>query len=67
MKQQDTKNNGCVVIIGLLLILFVALFLIMKVTDIIGVVLSYPIVYFGIPIFFLIILYIKSKNHDSKK
>jgi hypothetical protein len=66
-KQPKTKNHGCIAIIGFLILISIALKTLLYVTDWIEVILSEPIVYYGIPIVLFAILYIKTKNHEKEK
>jgi hypothetical protein len=67
MKNENTK--GCFAIIVALILIFIVLSVFMSVTDFIGKVLSYPIVYYGIPIALFIFLYYSNKksNEENKK
>lgn len=61
MEKQTTKNYGCIAGIGMLILVFIVLNIYVYVSDIIEVILSNPIVIYGIPIVFLLILYIRSQ------
>ncbi len=64
MNNDNTK--GCLAFIIILILIFIILSVFMGITDFIGSILEYPVVYYGIPVLILIILYFSNKKNDDK-
>jgi len=64
MKNEYTK--GCFGLIVIFILIFIILSIFMSVMDFIGVILSYPIVYYGIPVVLFVFLYYSNKKRNDE-
>lgn len=67
MQEKETKNYGCVPVIIFLVIAYAVLSLLVRTTDTLGKILENPFINYGIPVFILFIIYLRTKNDDKEK